>query len=299
MANTKGGLGKGLNALFIDSNAPIDYADNGDRPVQDIDISLIDRNPNQPRKNFNESALRELSESIAMYGVLQPLLLVKSEGGRYMIIAGERRYRASLKAGLAKVPAIVREFTPQQVQEISLIENLQREDLNAIEAAMGMRELMDNHGLTQDDVAKCIGKSRPYVTNTLRLLQLPKEVTDMVREGLLSPGHARTLISIDDKDYSIMLAKRICEKHMSVREIEKEVNLYQARQNIPQGARTNRVQTLEMRELINDMRRIFKTKVSCKGNAQKGRVMIDYFTPDDLQRIYDMVALLKNSNGDK
>ncbi|UKI20762.1 MAG: ParB/RepB/Spo0J family partition protein [Christensenella sp.] len=175
MANTKGGLGaKGLNALFNDNEENVRVDIDGDVQAQEIDISLIDRNPNQPRKTFDEDSLREMATSIATYGVLQPLLLVKTEGGRYLIIAGERRFRASMLAGLKKVPAIIREFTPQQIQEISLIENLHREDLNAIEAAEGMRELMDNHGLTQEEVAVRIGKSRPYVTNTLRLLQLPR-----------------------------------------------------------------------------------------------------------------------------
>ena len=170
MANTKGGLGaKGLNALFNDNEENVRVDIDGDVQAQEIDISLIDRNPNQPRKTFDEDSLREMATSIATYGVLQPLLLVKTEGGRYLIIAGERRFRASMLAGLKKVPAIIREFTPQQIQEISLIENLHREDLNAIEAAEGMRELMDNHGLTQEEVAVRIGKSRPYVTNTLRL----------------------------------------------------------------------------------------------------------------------------------
>ena len=203
----KGGLGgKGLSALFTDNEANV-RVDTSGVPAEEIEITLIDRNPNQPRKTFKEESLKEMATSIAAYGVLQPLLLVKN-GDRYLIIAGERRFRAALMAGLKTVPAIVREFTDQQIQEISLIENLHREDLNAIEAAEGMKELMDNHGLTQEDVAQRIGKSRPYVTNTLRLLQLPAEVADMVRNGDLSPGHARALISIDDKDYLITLAKR-------------------------------------------------------------------------------------------
>ena len=217
MANTKGGLGtKGFNALFNDNeeNVKVDIAD--DIQAQEIDITLIDRNPNQPRKTFDEDSLREMSTSIATYGVLQPLLLVKTDGGRYLIIAGERRFRASLLAGLKKVPAIIREFTPQQIQEISLIENLHREDLNAIEAAEGMRELMDNHGLTQEEVANRIGKSRPYVTNTLRLLQLPEEVTALVREGKLSPGHARTLISIAEELDMKKAAKSVGEKSVEM-----------------------------------------------------------------------------------
>ncbi|MGN0744993.1 MAG: ParB/RepB/Spo0J family partition protein [Christensenellales bacterium] len=294
MANTKGGLGaKGLNALFNDNeeNVRVDIAD--DVQTQEIDISLIDRNPNQPRKTFDEDSLREMSTSIATYGVLQPLLLVRTEGGRYLIIAGERRFRASMLAGLKKVPAIIREFTPQQIQEISLIENLHREDLNAIEAAEGMRELMDNHGLTQEEVAVRIGKSRPYVTNTLRLLQLPDEVTELVREGKLSPGHARTLISIDDKEYLVTLAKQACEHKLSVRDLENRVRLYFTRKAIQPGPRNDKALSLELKEFVGDMKRIFATKVKLVGNDQKGRITIDYFNKDDLDRIYALVQILK------
>ncbi len=293
MANARGGLGaRGLNALFTDNQENVHVDINEDFPTQDIDIMLIDRNPAQPRKTFNEDSLKEMANSIAAYGVLQPLLLVKTEGGRYLIIAGERRYRASLMAGLKKVPAIVREFTPQQIQEISLIENLHREDLNAIEAAEGMRELMENHGLTQEEVAQRIGKSRPYVTNTLRLLQLPVEVTELVRNGELSPGHARALISIDDKDQLIALAKKCVEKKLSVRELEQEVRLYFSRKAIPHGPRERSV-SLEMRELVNDMKRVFSTKVVLKGTENKGRITIDYFTPDDLNHIHSLIQMLK------
>ncbi len=293
MASIKGGLGaKGLNALFSDNQTNVSVPTPDDIPTQEIDITLIDRNPNQPRKTFNEDSLREMANSIATYGVLQPLLLVKSEGGRYLIIAGERRFRASLLAGLKKVPAIVRELTPQQIQEISLIENLHREDLNAIEAAEGMRELMENHGLTQEEVAQRIGKSRPYVTNTLRLLQLPKEVTDLVRSGELSPGHARSLISIDDKAVLIDMAKKAVQRKMSVRELEQEVRLYFTRKSNVGGPR-DKIQSLEMRELLNDMKRVFATKVKLRGNESKGRITIDYFTADDLNRIYALVQQLK------
>ncbi len=294
MANTKGGLGtKGFNALFNDNeeNVKVDIAD--DIQAQEIDITLIDRNPNQPRKTFDEDSLREMSTSIATYGVLQPLLLVKTDGGRYLIIAGERRFRASLLAGLKKVPAIIREFTPQQIQEISLIENLHREDLNAIEAAEGMRELMDNHGLTQEEVANRIGKSRPYVTNTLRLLQLPEEVTALVREGKLSPGHARTLISIDDKDYLVTLANQACDNKLSVRDLENRVRLYFTRKAIPSGPRGTKALPLELKEFVGDMKRIFATKVKLVGNDQKGRITIDYFNKDDLDRIYALIQILK------
>jgi len=293
MATSKGGLGaKGLSALFNDNPENVRVELGEDVQAQEIDVTLIDRNPNQPRKTFNEDSLKEMATSIMTYGVLQPLLLVKSEGGRYLIIAGERRFRASLLAGLKKVPAIVREFSPLQIQEISLIENLHREDLNAVEAAEGMRELMENHGLTQEDVAKRLGKSRPYVTNTLRLLQLPDEVTELVREGKLSPGHARTLISIDDKEYLVTLAKQACDNKLSVRDLENRVRLYFTRKTIPTGPRPN-VMSVELKDFVSDMKRIFATKVKLVGNDQKGRITIDYFNADDLERIHALIQILK------
>ncbi len=288
----KGGLGgKGLSALFTDNEENV-RVDTSGVPAEEIEITLIDRNPNQPRKTFKEETLKEMATSIASYGVLQPLLLVKN-GDRYLIIAGERRFRAALMAGLKTVPAIVREFTDQQIQEISLIENLHREDLNAIEAAEGMKELMDNHGLTQEDVAQRIGKSRPYVTNTLRLLQLPAEVADMVRNGDLSPGHARALISIDDKDYLITLAKQACDNKLTVREIENRVRLYFTRKAIPGGPRKEREVSVELKEMVSDMKRIFATKVKLLGNDKKGRIIIDYFSEDDIDRIHALVQILK------
>lgn len=288
----KGGLGgKGLSALFTDNEANV-RVDTSGVPAEEIEITLIDRNPNQPRKTFKEESLKEMATSIAAYGVLQPLLLVKN-GDRYLIIAGERRFRAALMAGLKTVPAIVREFTDQQIQEISLIENLHREDLNAIEAAEGMKELMDNHGLTQEDVAQRIGKSRPYVTNTLRLLQLPAEVADMVRNGDLSPGHARALISIDDKDYLITLAKQACDNKLTVREIENRVRLYFTRKAIPGGPRKEREVSVELKEMVSDMKRIFATKVKLLGNDKKGRIIIDYFNEDDIDRIHALIQILK------
>lgn len=296
MANKKGGLGaKGLNALFGDADKNLNVGVDNAVDAQEIDISLIDRNENQPRKTFTEESLRELATSIATYGIISPLV-VKNEGGRYLIVAGERRFRASMMAGLKKVPCIVRDFTPQQIQEISLIENLQREDLNAIEAAEGMKELMESHGLTQEEVATRIGKSRPYVTNTLRLLQLPEEVTELVRQGKLSPGHARTLISIDDKEYLVALATQACDNKLSVRDLENRVRLYFTRKTIPSGPRQKQPMSLELKEFVGDMKRIFATKVKLVGNDQKGRITIDYFNKDDLERIYALVQSLKDKD---
>ena len=225
MANMKGGLGqRGMNALFRDNTENIKVDVSEEFPTQEIDVTLIDRNPGQPRKTFDEESLQSMATSIAMYGVLQPILLIKTDDGRYQIIAGERRFRASLKAGLKSIPAIIKDLTPQQIQEISLIENLHRENLNAIEAAEGIRELMENYGLTQEEVATRIGKSRPYVTNTLRLLQLPEEVMDMVKTGKLSPGHARTILPVDNKEKLIEFAKLSCEEGISVR---KTISMHQ------------------------------------------------------------------------
>jgi ParB family chromosome partitioning protein len=279
-----------LNALYTDNeeNVKVDLA--GVNAI-DVDITLIDRNPDQPRKVFNEEALREMSNSIATYGVLQPLLVTENNG-RYLIIAGERRFRAAYMAGLKRVPVIIRELTNQQIQEIALIENLHREDLNAIEAAEGMRELMENHGLTQEAVATRIGKSRPYVTNTLLLLQLPKEVTDLVKEGHLSPGHARALISIDNKDYLVQLANQAVASRLSVRELETKVRLYFTRKSIPTGPRKQPL-PIELKEMVSDMKRVFATKVRIAGNDTKGRIYIDYFNKDDLDRIHEIVQKLK------
>lgn len=279
-----------LNALYTDNEENVKVEIAGVNAI-DVDITLIDRNPDQPRKIFNEESLREMSNSIATYGVLQPLLVTESNG-RYLIIAGERRFRAAYMAGLKKVPVIVRELSNQQIQEIALIENLHREDLNAIEAAEGMRELMENHGLTQEAVAGRIGKSRPYVTNTLRLLQLPKEVTDLVKEGHLSPGHARALISIDDKNYLVQLANQAVASRLSVRELETKVRLYFTRKKIEPGPRKQPL-PIELKEMVGDMKRVFATKVRILGNETKGRIYIDYFNKDDLDRIHEIVQKLK------
>lgn len=296
MAVKKGGLGtKGLNALFVDNEENVSVAISDDDVLQEIPIDKIDRNPNQPRKAFKDESLKELAESIKTYGVLQPIVLKKTSDDRYIIVAGERRFRASLIAKKLTIPAVIRPFTNEQCQEISLIENLHREDLNAIEAAEGMRELMDSQGLTQEEVAIRLNKSRPYVTNTLRLLQLPPEVTAMVRDGSLSPGHARTLISIDDKEYLVNLAKKAVEKKMSVRDLEQNVRLYFTRKAIPSGPNREQNVSVEMKEFVNDMKRIFATKVKIKGNENKGRITIDYFNRDDLERIYALVEVLKNS----
>ncbi|MDE6302454.1 MAG: ParB/RepB/Spo0J family partition protein [Clostridia bacterium] len=297
MANTKGGLGRGMNALFRDNTENIKVEVNEEFPTQEIDINLIDRNPDQPRKTFDEESLRSMANSISLYGVLQPILLVKSENDRYLIIAGERRFRASLLAGLKKIPAIVKNLSPQEIQEISLIDNLHRENLNAIEAAEGIRELMENHGLTQEEVAVRIGKSRPYVTNTLRLLQLPSEVMEMVKSGKLSPGHARTILTVDNKEKLIEFAKLACEEDISVRDLERMVQNYFSNnaQNTAQKRKKEPL-PLELKAFVSDMKRLFGTKVNLVRNGSKGRITIDYFNNDDLERIHAIISLMEKLN---
>mgnify|MGYP001372826504 CR=1 FL=1 len=286
------GLGKGFSALFNDyeENTPVQIEGNC---VTEIDVTYIDRNPEQARKRFDEESLEEMASSMKLHGVLQPLLLKPSGNNRYMIIAGERRFRAALLAGFKTVPAIIKDLPMQQIKEISLIENLQREDLNAIEAAEGIKELMQNHALRQEDVAARLGKSRSYVANTMRLLTLPEEVLDMVRTGKLSSGHARAMITIDEEEYLISLAKQTVQYKLTVREVEERVRLYFTRKAIPTGPRKNENISLELKEMVNDMKRIFGTRVKLAGNDKKGRIMIDYFTSDDLERIYQLIEILK------
>ena len=198
----KSGLGKGLDALFVDNST--DHA-NG---VVTLRISEIEPNKNQPRKDFDENALAQLADSIAEHGVLQPLLVRPMTNGGYQLVAGERRWRASKMAGLSEVPVVVQEMTDTEAMEIGLIENLQREDLNPIEEALGYRELIDSHQMTQDMVAQRVGKSRPVVANALRLLNLPDGVVKMVRNGALSAGHARALLSIEDPEEQNSMAKK-------------------------------------------------------------------------------------------
>ncbi len=292
----KGTLGnRGLSALFDDNETNVEVKI-PDAQTNEVDITLIDRNPNQPRQTFDEDSLNEMAESIKTYGVLQPLLLVPKLDGRYLIVAGERRFRASSRAGLRTVPAIIKDLDDEQIQEISLIENLHREDLNAIEAAFGMRELIKTHGLKQEDIAVKIGKSRPYVTNTLRLLQLPDEIIELVKTGQLDAGHARALIPIDDLQYQSLLAKQIVENKLSVREVEERVRLYFTRKANKGGPRDKKDMSIELKNMVSEMKSIFQTKVKLLGNEQKGRITIDYFSADDLERIYALMQLLKYGN---
>lgn len=293
MAVKKGGLGRGLSALLAGTEEEYENAQthegdkSGGAPIE-ISLGLIDPNVNQPRKTFDEAAMVELANSIRMHGVISPIILVKT-GERYMIIAGERRYRAAKRAGLLTIPALVRDYTPQQVKEISLIENLQREDLNPIETANAIKQLMDEYKYTQEEVADRIGKSRPAIANTLRLLTLSQPVIDLVAEGRLSSGHARCLVVVPDAEAQLKLANSALDNKISVREFEKLVKAYLT----PKPEKQKVEQSMELKDLISRMQRTFATKVSALGNDRRGRIYIDYYNRDDLDRIVDLVALLE------
>ncbi len=307
MVQKKMGLGKGLGALLSiydeeveelnkanDTNSPAttktEEKSKKESGVNEIDINLIHANPNQPRKNFNEEALNELASSIKTHGVIQPIVVNKEDDG-YMIIAGERRWRASKIAGLDTVPCVVKNYTERQIKEISIIENLQREDLNPIEAARAIKQLMEEYNFTQETVADRIGISRPNIANTLRLLSLSPEVINLVEQNKLTAGHARCLVVINDAKAQLKFAMAACDGKITVRELEKLVKQYLN----PKASTKNTPpqQSLELKELINEMQRVFATKVSAIGSDRKGRIYIDYYSRDDLDRIAELLELLK------
>ncbi len=291
----KKGLGKGLSALLAGSEEEYENSID-DTSAKDVDktasveiqLNLIDPNVNQPRKNFDEASMMELANSIRIHGVISPIIVVR-KGERYMIIAGERRWRAAKKAGLVTIPAIIRDYTEQQVKEISLIENLQREDLNPIETANAIKQLMDEYKYTQEEVADRIGKSRPAIANTLRLLSLTQAVIDLVAEGRLSPGHARCLVVVEDAEAQLNLAKSGMDNKVSVREFEKMVKAFLN----PKTEKPKPQQSLELRDLISRMQKTFSTKVSALGNDNRGRIYIDYYNRDDLDRIVSLIEKLE------
>lgn len=263
--------------------------------VVEVSLKQIDPNKNQPRKTFDAEALKELAESIKQHGVIQPIIVNDENNGRYTIIAGERRYRASLVAGKTTIPAVVRTYSPKQIKEVALIENLQREDLNPIEAAKAIKELMLEYDFTQETVADRIGKSRPLVANTLRLLTLAPEVVAMIEKGQISAGHGKCLVAVEDKGKQVELAKIALENKLSVRDLENYIKNYKdAKSNKDTALQKDKiVQSIELKELGHRIARLFKTKVIIKGDDNKGKITIDYFNIDDLDRISNFIASLE------
>lgn len=278
----KGGLGKGLDAIFHD-NARAD-----DGGAVELNINELEPNRGQPRKEFSEEAMRELADSIAQHGVLQPLLVRPLLSGGYQIVAGERRWRASRMAGLATVPALIRELTDSEVMQIALIENLQREDLKPLEEAQGYQALMEEFGFTQDEISKSVGKSRPAVTNALRLLNLPEAVRGMLARGDLSAGHARTLLSFKDEAAMLAAAKRVVAEGLSVRELEKMAKKANAEK--PEAVRsTRRIRYYDEAELA--LRDTLNRVVHVGGTKKKGVLTIEFYGEDDLKNLLDELKL--------
>ena len=283
----KSGLGRGLSAILPDVEETVDRIDSAAAPadvVRDIDISLIDPNRNQPRKKFDAEALDSLADSIRHSGIIQPLLLAR-EGARYTIIAGERRWRAANLAGLQTVPAVVRDWDEVRRQEAALIENIQRENLNAVEEAEGIRQLMDECALTQEAVAERLGRSRPAVANLLRLLSLPGEMQDAVRDGRLSAGHARVLAGIPDEERRAQLYQLTMRLGLSVRQLEGA-----AKKEPPQPRQKKKPAALppEYDELCERLRRSTGMKIALEGTQKKGRIIFSYASEEELQRLWDL-----------
>lgn len=282
----KGGLGKGLDALFIDNETV-------DTGVVTLRLSEIEPNKEQPRKVFSEEALNELADSIKEHGVLQPLLVRPLPTGGYQLVAGERRWRASRMAGLQEVPVVIRDMDEEQAMEIALIENLQREDLNAIEEASGYKLLMERYGMTQEQVAKRVGKSRPAIANALRLLHLPQTVITMVEEGEVSPGHARALLAFEDQNKLLSVAQKVKTGKYSVRDIEK---MSKEKNEEPQDQKVEAYQEswsaqetffTEMElALSNELGR--KVKIVQSGNG--GLIQIQFYSEEDLKQLAEKMS---------
>ena len=265
--------------------------------VYELNINDVFPNPEQPRKTFDEASLKELAESIAEHGLIMPIIVNGTENGKYMIIAGERRWRACAMAGKKTVSAIVKNYNEKKIKEIALIENLQREDLNPIEAAYAMKQLMEDYGMTQEGLAERLGKSRSTVANTLRLLQLAPAVIGLIAEGKLSAGHARALISLPDSE-QLTTAVYAVNNGLSVRDVEKRVRDYFNPPEVIKRRKREKMmrQSVELRDLIDRMQRALGTKVSAMGNDNKGRIYIDYYTRDDLDRLSEIVEMAERKN---
>lgn len=298
------GLGRGyasllgLNDVDLDDLKSNDLKNGNDNSPIELSLADIDPNYEQPRKNFDQDSLRELSESILQHGVISPIIVVR-QGKRYMIIAGERRFRASKLANKTTIPAIIRNYTPQQIREISLVENLQRDDLNPIEAARAIKALMEEFNLTQETAADKLGKSRSAIANTLRLLTLDDGVIDLIESDRLSQGHGRALVVVPNHVDQLNLALKAADNKMNVREMEKAVRDFL--NPIKPLEKVVEKPNPELVELVENMQRAFATKVSAMGNANKGRIFINYYTKDDLDRICSLVSdwMEKSYHNDK
>ncbi|MFL0270249.1 ParB/RepB/Spo0J family partition protein [Candidatus Clostridium radicumherbarum] len=279
--NKKFGLGKGLGALIPEE----DFDDKNS--VNLIPINMIKPNEKQPRKNFDVEKIEQLAESIREHGIVQPIVLKKEEE-IYIIIAGERRWRAAKAAGVKEIPAVIMDITDKEILEISLIENIQREDLNPIEEAVAYKRLIDEFSLTQEELSKRVGKSRTAVTNCLRLMNLDSRVQEYLIEGILSEGHGRALLAVSNKDIQYNLAKTIIDEGLNVRDIEK---LIKGLNNIKEKKVNENKEDIFYLDIKDKLQEYFGTKVQLISKKNKGKIEIEYYSEDDLQRILDILKL--------
>lgn len=288
MASRSKGLGRGIDALFQESKEE----QQPDEQVVELEISEIRPNPYQPRKTFNEEALEELAKSIKKSGVFQPIIVRKSSVKGYEIIAGERRYRASKLAKKTEIPAIIREFNEEQMMEVAVLENLQREDLTPLEEAEAYNTLMEKLNLTQTQVSERLGKSRPYIANYLRLLGLPGKVKLMLQDGSLSMGQARTLLAVKDEEKLMELAEKTVKEGLTVRQLEQLVAQINGKKPKKAKKQTNPYEPY-IKQTENLLQEKFGTKVAVKANAKsvKGKIEIDYLSIDDFNRIMDILKI--------
>ena len=295
------GLGKGFKALCGETQESEQVRSSGDKTESNaasgevtVKISEIEANKNQPRKSFDEEELQQLTESIRQYGLLQPIL-VKKEGNKYRIIAGERRFRAAKNAGLKEIPVLIRDYSSQQAAEISIIENVQRSDLNPMEEALAYQMLIDDYGLKQEEIAERVSKNRTTITNALRLLKLCEKVRAMVAEGKLSAGHARALVPVEDEELQYVLAQQIVEKQLSVRDTEKLVK--QAGRKKPSKEKKQEPDfSIFFKEYEDRMKEILGTKVSInRRDKNKGRIEIDYYSQKELERIMELLQRIRET----
>ncbi|MBM7872174.1 ParB family chromosome partitioning protein [Clostridium pascui] len=283
----KFGLGKGLGALIPEDTSEDNVLLNG---MQKIDISLIRANNTQPRKSFDEEKIMELSESIKQYGVIQPILITKDDGTHtYTIVAGERRWRAAKLAGIKEVPVIIKELNKKEILEISLIENIQRQDLNPIEEAKAYKNLLEDFKLTQEELSKRVGKSRTAITNCIRLLNLDERVQDYVIDGVLTEGHGRTLLAIENKELQYKISQMIIDDKLSVRETEKLIKSLNREKE--KSRNNNEINNLYYQDIKNKLEELFGTRVVLNSNNDKGKIQIEYYSEEDLQRILDILKL--------
>lgn len=276
----KKGLGKGLGALLDSENVLSESS-----AISELKINEIEPNKEQPRKQFDQEKLKGLADSIKQYGVVQPIIVKKNENG-YSIIAGERRWRAAKIAGLKTIPAIIKDLTTREIMEIALIENIQREDLNPVEEAEAYKKLIDEHGLTQEALSKVVGKSRAAIANSIRLLTLTEAVKEMLVNDLLTPGHARTLITIEDEEKQNRLANTIVEKNLNVRETEKLIKNLTAEKK--KGKSPDR--DANIIDIEEKLKSVLGTKVDLQHYSNKGKIVIEYFSNEELDRIIDILT---------